>query len=124
MKKPRNSGFQGVLKAAFIIGGRGARALPCGGRGRLKRSGVLNMGAERGFSIGGEKIDYICENERRRSGGLLEDKFEIGVSQYRAGPVGRPRRLRLRTLSANFKYYEVKARLQAFVKGAVISRRI
>ena len=85
--------FPGVLKAAFIIGGRGGEGVAV----RRTANGwsapaFLNMGGGSvGFQIGGEKIDYVLlvMNEGGLQG-LLEDKFEIGSeASIAAGPVGR-----------------------------------
>ncbi len=85
--------FPGVLKAAFIIGGRGGEGVAV----RRTANGwsapaFLNMGGGSiGFQIGGEKIDYILlvMNDGGLEG-LLEDKFEFGgEASVAAGPVGR-----------------------------------
>jgi lipid-binding SYLF domain-containing protein len=85
--------FPGVLKAAFIIGGRGGEGVAV----RRTADGwsapaFLNIGGGSvGFQIGGEKIDYVLliMNDGGLQG-LLEDKFEIGgEASIAAGPVGR-----------------------------------
>ena len=85
--------FPGVLKAAFIVGGR-------------KGQGVISRRSSKGWSapaffnvgggsfgpqIGGTKTDFVLliMNEEGLKG-LLEDKFEIGgEAGIAAGPVGR-----------------------------------
>jgi SH3 domain-containing YSC84-like protein 1 len=85
--------FPGVLKAAFIVGGRK-------GQGVISRRtatgwsapAFYNMsGGSVGFQAGGSKTDYVLliMNEDGLKG-LLEDKFEIGgEAGIAAGPVGR-----------------------------------
>lgn len=85
--------FPGVLKAAFIIGGRGGEGVVV----RRTANGwsapaFLNLGGGSiGFQIGGEKIDYVLVvmNDDGLKG-LLQDKFEFGgEASVAAGPVGR-----------------------------------
>lgn len=85
--------FPGVVKAAFIIGGRG-------GQGVISRRtpngwdapAFFNLGGGSfGAQIGAQKTDYVLliMNEEGLKG-LLEDKFEIGgEASIAAGPVGR-----------------------------------
>ncbi len=85
--------FPGVLKAAFIFGGRE-------GRGVISRRtdagwtapAFFNLGGGSfGAQIGADKTDYVLliMNERGLAG-LLSDKFEIGGDVgVAAGPVGR-----------------------------------
>jgi len=85
--------FPGVLKAAFIFGGRE-------GRGVISRRtdagwtapAFFNLGGGSfGAQIGADKTDYVLliMNERGLAG-LLSDKFEIGGDVgVVAGPVGR-----------------------------------
>ena len=85
--------FPGVLKAAFIVGGRKgqgviSRRTPQGWSAPV----FYNMsGGSVGFQAGGSKTDYVLliMNEDGLKG-LLEDKFEIGgEAGVAAGPVGR-----------------------------------
>src|SRR5260370_15933683 len=81
--------FPGVLKAAFIFGGRE-------GRGVISRRtdagwtapAFFNLGGGSfGAQIGADKTDYVLliMNERGLAG-LLSDKFEIGGEVRGAGP--------------------------------------
>jgi SH3 domain-containing YSC84-like protein 1 len=85
--------FPGVVKAAFIIGGRGGQGVisrrVAGGWGA---PAFFNLGgASFGAQIGAEKTDYvllIMNDDGLKS--LLGDKFEIGgEASVAAGPVGR-----------------------------------
>lgn len=85
--------FPGVLKAAFIIGGRE-------GKGVISRRtphgwttpAFFNLGGGSfGVQVGADKTDYVLliMNEKGLNG-LLGDKFEIGGEVgVAAGPVGR-----------------------------------
>ena len=85
--------FPGVLKAAFIVGGRG-------GEGLISRRTANGWsapaffklgGGSFGFQIGADKTDYIMLflNDGGIKG-LLEDKFEFGADAgLAAGPIGR-----------------------------------
>ena len=85
--------FPGVLKAAFIVGGRG-------GKGVISRRtdagwtapAFFNLGGGSfGAQIGADKTDYVLliMNDKGLAG-LLGDKFEIGGEVgVAAGPVGR-----------------------------------
>jgi lipid-binding SYLF domain-containing protein len=85
--------FPGVVKAAFIIGGRG-------GQGVISRRTPNGWDAPAFFNIGGgsfgaqigaQKTDYVLliMNDEGLNG-LLKDKFEIGgEASIAAGPVGR-----------------------------------
>lgn len=85
--------FPGVLKAAFIFGGRG-------GEGLISRRTTDGWSAPAFFKLGGgsfglqigaDKTDYIMlfVNDGALKG-LLEDKFEIGADAgIAAGPIGR-----------------------------------
>ena len=85
--------FPGVLKAAFVIGGRG-------GEGVISRRTPEGWsapaffklgGGSFGFQIGADKTDYIMlfVNDGGLKG-LLQDKFEFGGDVgIAAGPVGR-----------------------------------
>ena len=85
--------FPGVLKAAFIVGGRE-------GKGVISRRTEAGWAAPAFFNLGGgsfgaqigaDKTDYVLliMNERGLAG-LLGDRFEIGGEVgVAAGPVGR-----------------------------------
>ncbi|HJQ31360.1 MAG TPA: lipid-binding SYLF domain-containing protein [Pyrinomonadaceae bacterium] len=84
----------GVLKAAFIVGGRKGDCVIS--RRTLKRQWgapvFYNMaGGSVGAQIGGAKTDYILLFMNPAAlGGLMNDKFEIGgEAEATAGPVGR-----------------------------------
>lgn len=85
--------FPGVVKAAFIFGGRGGQGVIS----RRTRNGwtapaFFNLtGGSFGAQIGAQKNDYVflIMNENGVKG-LLEDKFEMGgEAGLVAGPVGR-----------------------------------
>ena len=84
----------GVLKAAFIVGGRKGDCVIS--RRTLKRQWSTPIfynlaGGSVGAQIGGSKTDYVLlfMNEEALKG-LMEDKFEIGgEAEATAGPVGR-----------------------------------
>ncbi|MDT5270463.1 MAG: YSC84-like protein 1 [Acidobacteriota bacterium] len=84
----------GVLKAAFIVGGRKGDCIIS--RRTLKRQWSTPVfynlaGGSVGAQIGGSKTDYILlfMNEEALKG-LMEDKFEMGgEAEATAGPVGR-----------------------------------
>lgn len=84
----------GVLKAAFIVGGRKGDCIIS--RRTLKRQWgspvFYNMtGGSFGAQIGGAKTDYVLLFMNADAlGGLMKDKFEIGGEvEATAGPVGR-----------------------------------
>ena len=84
----------GVLKAAFIVGGRKGDCVIS--RRTLKRQWSTPVfynlaGGSIGAQVGGSKTDYVLlfMNEEALKG-LMEDKFEIGgEAEATAGPVGR-----------------------------------
>ena len=84
----------GVLKAAFIVGGRKGDCVIS--RRTMKRQwgapAFYNLtGASVGAQIGGAKTDYLLLFMNAEAlKGLMEDKFEIGgEAEATAGPVGR-----------------------------------
>jgi lipid-binding SYLF domain-containing protein len=86
--------FPGVIKAAFIFGGRGGRGLISrrvrGGGWGAPAFFTLGDGSF-GPQIGAQKTDYVLliMNEDGLNG-LLKDKFELGAEVgIAAGPVGR-----------------------------------
>jgi lipid-binding SYLF domain-containing protein len=84
----------GVLKAAFIVGGRKgdcviSRRTP---RRQWGAPVFYNMtGGSFGAQIGGSKTDYVLLFMNAEAlKGLMEDKFEVGgEAEVAAGPVGR-----------------------------------
>jgi lipid-binding SYLF domain-containing protein len=120
--------FPGVIKAAFIIGGRG-------GRGVISRRVKGGWTAPAFFSLGGgsfgaqigaQKNDYVflIMNEDGVKG-LLEDKFEMGgEAGVVAGPVGREAAASTNTtLDAGILSYSRSkgAFIGAALKGVVIN---
>src|SRR3712207_4626630 len=85
--------FPGVLKAGFVVGGRGgAGVISRRVRGGWSAPAFFKMGgASIGAQIGASKTDFVLlfMNESALNG-LLEDKLEIGgEASAAAGPVGR-----------------------------------
>ena len=85
--------FPGVIKAAFLVGGRGGQGVISR---RVKRGwsapAFFNLGGGSfGPQIGAQRMDYVLLI-MNQSGldGLLKDKFELGGEVgIAAGPVGR-----------------------------------
>ena len=85
--------FPDVVKAAFIVGGRGGQGVICKRvKGGWGPPAFFNLGGGSfGPQIGAQKTDYVLLI-MNPSGveGLLSDKFEIGgEAGVAAGPVGR-----------------------------------
>lgn len=85
--------FPGVVKAAFIIGGRGGQGVISRRiKGGWSAPAFFNIGGGSfGLQIGAQKTDYVLliMNEEGVKG-LMEDKFELGgEASVAAGPVGR-----------------------------------
>jgi lipid-binding SYLF domain-containing protein len=85
--------FPGVLKAGFVVGGRGGSGLISRRvRGGWSAPAFFTMrGGSFGAQIGAAKTDFVLlfMNESAVQG-LLEDKFEMGgEASAAAGPVGR-----------------------------------
>jgi lipid-binding SYLF domain-containing protein len=120
--------FPGVLKAAFIIGGRGGQGVISKRvRGGWTAPAFFNLsGGSFGAQIGAQKNDYVflVMNEEGLKG-LLEDKFEIGGEVgVVAGPVGREAAASTNaTLDAGILSYSRSkgAFIGAALKGVVIS---
>jgi lipid-binding SYLF domain-containing protein len=120
--------FPGVLKAAFIFGGRGGQGVIS----RRVRNGwsapaFFNLtGGSFGAQIGAQKNDYVflIMNEDGVKG-LLEDKFEMGgEAGVVAGPVGREAAASTNiTLDAGILSYSRSkgAFIGAALKGAAIT---
>jgi lipid-binding SYLF domain-containing protein len=120
--------FPGVLKAAFIFGGKGGQGVIS----RRTRNGwsapaFFNLsGGSFGAQIGAQKNDYVflIMNEDGIKG-LLKDKFELGAEVgVVAGPVGREAAASTNaTLDAGILSYSRSkgAFIGAALKGAVIS---
>src|SRR5215210_1556696 len=85
--------FPGVIKAAFLIGGRGGQGVISRRvKGGWSPPAFLNIGGGSfGAQIGAQKTDYVLLIMNQQGlNGLLEDKFEIGgEASVAAGPVGR-----------------------------------
>jgi len=85
--------FPGVIKAGFIVGGRGGHGVIS----RRVKNGwsapaFFNLGGGSiGLQIGASKTDFVLLFMNDEAlGGLLQDKFEIGgEGSAAAGPVGR-----------------------------------
>jgi lipid-binding SYLF domain-containing protein len=85
--------FPGVIKAAFIIGGRGGKGVISRRvKGGWTAPAFFNLGGGSfGAQIGAQKNDYVflIMNDDGVKG-LLEDKFELGgEAGVVAGPIGR-----------------------------------
>ena len=85
--------FPGVIKAAFLVGGRGGQGVISRRvKGGWSAPAFFNLGGGSfGPQIGAQKTDYVLLI-MNQSGldGLLKDKFELGgEAAIAAGPVGR-----------------------------------
>lgn len=120
--------FPGVVKAAFVFGGRG-------GQGVISRRTATGWSAPAFFNLGGgsfgpqigvQKTDYVLliMNDDGLKG-LLEDKFEFGgEASVAAGPVGRTASASTNaTLDAGILSYSRSrgAFIGASLKGAAIN---
>jgi len=120
--------FPGVIKAAFIVGGRGGQGVISKrvGQGWSAPAFFNLSGGSFGAQIGAQKNDYVflIMNEEGVKG-LLEDKFEMGgEAGVVAGPVGREVAASTNpTLDAGILSYSRSkgAFIGAALKGAVIS---
>ena len=120
--------FPNVIKAGFIVGGRGGSGVISRRvRGGWSAPAFFNLGGGSvGLQIGASKTDYvmlIMNEEGIR--GLMEDKFELGGEMgVAAGPVGREAAASTNiTLDAGILSYSRSKGLFAGValKGAVIN---
>ena len=85
--------FPSVIKAGFIVGGRGGRGVISRRvKGGWSAPAFFNLaGGSVGLQIGASKTDFVLLFMNDEAlGGLLQDKFEIGgEGSVAAGPVGR-----------------------------------
>ena len=120
--------FPGVIKAAFLVGGRGGQGVISRRvKGGWTAPAFFNLGGGSfGPQIGAQKTDYILliMNESGLNG-LLKDKFELGgEASIAAGPVGREAAASTNPrLDAGILSYSRSkgAFIGAALKGAVIS---
>ncbi len=120
--------FPGVVKAAFIVGGRGGQGVISRRvKGGWSAPAFFNLaGGSFGAQIGAQKTDYVLliMNEAGLNG-LLKDKFELGGEvSVAAGPVGREAAAstNLRLDAGILSYSRSKGLfIGAALKGAVIS---
>jgi lipid-binding SYLF domain-containing protein len=120
--------FPGVIKAAFVFGGRGGQGMISRRiRGGWSAPAFFNLsGGSFGAQIGATKTDYVLliMNDDGLNG-LLQDKFEIGGEVgVAAGPVGREAAASTNaTLDAGILSYSRSkgAFIGAALKGAAIT---
>jgi len=120
--------FPGVIKAAFVVGGRGGQGVISRRvKGGWSAPAFFNLGGGSfGAQIGAQKTDYVLliMNESGLDG-LLKDKFELGgEASIAAGPVGREAAASTNPrLDAGILSYSRSkgAFIGAALKGAVIS---
>jgi lipid-binding SYLF domain-containing protein len=120
--------FPGVLKAGFIVGGRGGNGVISRRvRGGWSQPAFFTLrGGSVGPQIGASKTDFVLlfMNEGAMQG-LLEDKFEMGgEASAAAGPVGRAASATTNlTLDAGILSYSRSKGLFAGLelKGAVVN---
>lgn len=120
--------FPGVVKAAFVFGGRGGQGVISRRvKGGWSAPGFFNLsGGSFGPQIGAQRTDYVLliMNESGLNG-LLKDKFELGgEASVAAGPVGREAAASTNPrLDAGILSYSRSkgAFIGAALKGAVIS---
>ena len=120
--------FPGVIKAAFLVGGRGGQGVISRRvKGGWSAPAFFNLGGGSfGPQIGAQKTDYVLliMNEDGLNG-LLKDKFELGgEASIAAGPIGREAAASTNPrLNAGILSYSRSkgAFLGAALKGAVIS---
>lgn len=85
--------FPDVIKAGFIVGGRGGRGVAsCRTAKGWSAPAFFNLGgASIGLQIGAQSTDFVLLFMNKQGlNSLLSDKFEIGAdASVAAGPVGR-----------------------------------
>jgi lipid-binding SYLF domain-containing protein len=85
--------FPSVIKAGFVVGGRGGRGVAsCRTRSGWSAPSFLNLkGGSFGLQIGAQSTDFVLLFMNREGmNRLLGDKFEVGGdASVAAGPVGR-----------------------------------
>jgi SH3 domain-containing YSC84-like protein 1 len=120
--------FPGVVKAAFIVGGRGGQGVISKRvKGGWSAPAFFNLsGGSFGPQIGAQRTDYVFLIMNQDGvDGLLKDKFELGgEAGVSAGPVGREAAAstNLRLDAGILSYSRSKgAYIGAALKGAVIS---
>ena len=120
--------FPGVLKAAFVFGGRGGQGVISRRvKGGWSAPAFFNLnGGSFGAQIGAQKTDYVLLIMNQNGiDGLLKDKFELGGEVgVAAGPVGREAAASTNPrLDAGILSYSRSkgAFIGAALKGAVIS---
>src|ERR1043166_162496 len=120
--------FPGVVKAAFIVGGRGGQGVISRRvKGGWSAPAFFNLnGGSFGPQIGAQKTDYVFLIMNQDGiDGLLNDKFELGgEAGVAAGPVGRePAASTTPRLDAGILSYSRSkgAFIGAALKGAVIT---
>ena len=120
--------FPGVLKAAFIVGGRGGQGVISRRvKGGWSAPAFFNInGGSFGPQIGAQKTDYVFLIMNQDGiDGLLKDKFELGgEAGVAAGPVGREAAAstNVRLDAGILSYSRSKgAYIGAALKGAYIS---
>jgi len=120
--------FPGVVKAAFIVGGRGGQGVISKRvKGGWSAPAFFNLsGGSFGPQIGAQKTDYVFLIMNQDGvDGLLKDKFELGgEAGVAAGPIGREAAAstNLRLDAGILSYSRSKgAFIGAALKGAVIS---
>lgn len=120
--------FPGVIKAAFLIGGRGGQGvISRRTKGGWSAPAFFNLGGGSfGPQIGAQSTDYILLIMNQDGlDGLLKDKFELGgEASIAAGPVGREAAASTNPrLDAGILSYSRSkgAFVGAALKGAVIS---
>jgi SH3 domain-containing YSC84-like protein 1 len=120
--------FPGVIKAAFIVGGRGGQGVISRRlKGGWSAPAFFNInGGSFGPQIGAQKTDYVFLIMNQDGvNGFLKDKFELGgEAGVAAGPVGREAAAstNLRLDAGILSYSRSKgAYIGAALKGAYVS---
>ena len=120
--------FPGVVKAAFIVGGRGGQGVISRRvKGGWSAPAFFNInGGSFGPQIGAQKTDYVFLIMNQDGvDGLLKDKFELGgETGVAAGPIGREAAAStsLRLDAGILSYSRSKgAYIGAALKGAYVS---